>query len=71
MAGEIIIKIYNLYGFEDVIKIPFTVFQTSSQHQGIELKLVTANISNDKRVSYIFNNITENQLILAQRENTR
>lgn len=64
--GTIKVKLYNLYGFTNDIEIPFSIRQTSMQEQGIELNLINANIDNNKNISYIFNNIGENQLFLAR-----
>ena len=61
------IHLYNLYGFETHLKLGFKVKQLSLQSQGIELSLVSANMDNEKRVSYIFNDLNENQLLLARR----
>lgn len=69
--GTIKVKLYNLYGFTNDIEIPFSIRQTSMQEQGIELNLVNANIDNNKNISYIFNNIGENQLLLARNKNKR
>lgn len=69
--GAIKVKLYNLYGFTTDIEIPFSIRQTSMQEQGIELKLVAANLDNNKNISYIFNNIGENQLLLARNKNKR
>lgn len=59
--------LYNLYGFETHLKLKFKVKQLSLQSQGIELSLVSANMDNNKSVSYIFNDLNENQLLLARR----
>lgn len=59
--------LYNLYGFETHLKLKFKVKQLSLQSQGIELTLVAANMDNNKNVSYIFNDLNENQLLLARR----
>lgn len=61
------IHLYNLYGFETHLKLGFKVKRLSLQSQGIELSLVSANMDNEKRVSYIFNDLNENQLLLARR----
>lgn len=65
---NITITLYSLCGATDVITIPFTILETSIEQQGIDLELVTANIDNSKEISYIFNNKTENQLILAKQQ---
>lgn len=64
--GTIDITLFNLYGFEIEIKIPFCLKYESTQNQGIELKLVAANISNNGEISYIFNNTNKNQVFLAR-----
>lgn len=64
--GTIDITLFNLYGFEILIKIPFRLKFESTQNQGIELKLVAANISNTGEISYIFNNTNKNQVFLAR-----
>lgn len=60
------IILYNLYGFETKLKLKFNAKSVSIKNSGIELKLLNSNLSNDKNISYIFNNVTENQLILAR-----
>lgn len=69
--GKIKIILYNLYGFTTLLEIPFCIKQTSMQEQGIELSILAANIDNNKKISYIFNNNNENQLILARNQNKR
>lgn len=64
--GNIEIKIYNLYGETVTIIIKFQLKHLSLKEQNIEFSLVSANLCNDKKISYIFNNINKNQLILAK-----
>lgn len=60
------ITLYNFYGFAAEIEIPFKVKKTSLQSQGLELELVTVNLDNNKNVSYVFNEASNNQIILAK-----
>ena len=64
--GNIEIKVYNLYGESATVIIPFYVKRQSLQEQNIEFRLVSANLCNDKKISYIFNIPQRNQLILAK-----
>lgn len=64
--GTIKINIYNLYGESAVKEIKFSLKELSLQEQDIEFSLVSANLRNDKKISYIFNNTNKNQLILAK-----
>lgn len=63
------ITLYNLYGskIRNTIKIPFRLKKSSYTQSGIKLKLVAANITNDNKVAYIFNDENNNQLILAKK----
>jgi hypothetical protein len=58
--------LYYLYGFEKHIKLKFKVRQSLQNKHSFNL--VSANMDNNKKVSYIFNNIDENQLLLARRD---
>lgn len=62
------ITLYNLYGFKNIIHIPFRLRKSSYTQSGIRLKLIAANITNDNKISYIFNDENNNQLILAKRD---
>ena len=64
--GIIKIHFYNLYGESIAKEINFKLKQLSLQEQEIEFRLVSANLRNDKKISYVFNNINKNQLILAK-----
>jgi len=66
---KIKINLYNLYGFVDTIEITYNIEKISAQQNGIELRLVSANLRNDKKISYIFNNINKNQLFIAKNKN--
>lgn len=68
--GNIEIFCYNLYKDEpQKITIPFKVQASSSQEMGIELHLISASLDNKKNISYVFNEISNNQLILAKMKN--
>lgn len=60
------VTLYNLYGFAVEMEIPFKIRKSSLQNQGIELELITANLDNSKNVSYVFNEVANNQIILAK-----
>ena len=62
------IYFYNLYGFLHHVKLKFKTKNLSTYNKGIELSLVSANMDNDKNISYVFNNLNENQLILAKKD---
>lgn len=62
------IYLYNLYGFQHHVILKFKTKRLSAQSKGIELHLVSANIDNNKNISYVFNNLNENQLILAKKD---
>lgn len=62
------ITLYNLYGFKSSIQIPFRLRKSSYTQSGIKLKLIAANITNDNKISYVFNDENNNQLILAKRD---
>lgn len=64
--GNIEIRVYNLYGEVRTILIKFKLKQLTLQEHDIEFRLISANLCNDKKISYVFNNINKNQLILAK-----
>lgn len=65
-TGNISISVYNLNGEQSTRNIQFKIRKESLQEQGIEFNLVSANLRNDKKISYIFNNSGKNQLVLAK-----
>jgi hypothetical protein len=62
------IIIFNLYGIRNNIKVPFRLKKSSFTQSGIKLKLIAANITNNNKVAYIFNDENNNQLILAKND---
>lgn len=64
--GFIEINIWLFYKKEpEKFEIPFIVHRASSRIQGIELRLVDAKLTNDKKISYIFEDKNTNQVFLA------
>lgn len=59
------INIFNLYGISDTIKVPFRLRKASYTQSGIKLKLISANLRNDGKVSYVFSDVNNKQIILA------
>lgn len=63
---DIEIKISLFYKKETTdLLVPFCIKHSSSRIQGIELRLVDAKLSNDKKISYIFEDKNTNQIFLA------
>lgn len=69
--GIIDMHLYYLYGTEKHIKLKFIIKGQSLQNQDVKLSLVNANMDNNKKVSYIFNYLNENQLLLARRDSIK
>lgn len=65
-SGKVVINVYNIYGESGKKELNFTVKLQTLAEQNIEFRLVSANLCNDKKISYVFNNIDKNQLILAK-----
>lgn len=61
----IIIVIKNIEGITDKIIIPFKVFNTAVSEYNIKMDLISANLTNDNNISFIFNVGNENQLVFA------
>lgn len=62
---QIIIKIYTVFNsFEEVI-INYTVDKQSLQQYGFDLKILSANITNNKEIAYSFNNTSKNEIFFA------
>lgn len=61
----IIIEIKNIEGITDKIIIPFTVLNTVASEYNVKMDLVSANLTNDNDVSFVFNILNDNQLVFA------
>lgn len=64
--GLLVLKIYNLYGFVTVIEIPYILKVTTMAQQAIELDLIKTNLDNNKKISYIFEEVNKHQIFLAR-----
>lgn len=61
----IVIEIKNIEGITDKIIIPFTVLNTVASEYNVKMDLVSANLTNDNDVSFVFNILNDNQLVFA------
>lgn len=64
-GNKITIEIKNIEGLTDNIVIPFEILKSESTSYNVALELLNANLTNDNKISFIFNNIQDNQVILA------
>ena len=62
---NIIIEIKNIEGITDKIIIPFTVLNTTASEYNVKMDLISANLTNDNNVSFVFNILNDNQLVFA------
>lgn len=62
---NIIIEIKNIEGITDKIIIPFTVLNTVASEYNVKMDLISANLTNDNNVSFVFNILNDNQLVFA------
>ena len=63
--NEITITLINLEGYADILKLPFTLLQSSGASYGTDFELISANITNEKKISYVFNNKVNSQIIFV------
>lgn len=61
----IIFNIKNLEGLEDKIIIPFTILTSVAANYNIKMDLISANLTNDNDVSFVFNIVGDNQIVFA------
>lgn len=64
-TNTIIIKIINLEGYTNTLKIPFKILQTSNASFGMDFELLYANLTNEKKVSFVLNNKPNRQIIFV------
>ena len=62
---HIVIEIKNIEGITDKIIIPFTVLNTVASEYNVKMDLISANLTNDNDVSFVFNILNDNQLVFA------
>jgi hypothetical protein len=62
---HIIIEIKNIEGIMDKIIIPFTVLNTVASEYNVKMDLISANLTNDNNISFVFNILNDNQLVFA------
>ena len=67
--GKIIFEIKNIEGLCDTIIIPFELINSSVNSYNAKLDLMSANLTNDNNISFVFNNVQDNQLIFASIKN--
>ena len=60
------INVYSIDGKSNSFAIKYTVDKVSAAQYGLDLNLVNANITNDKNISYIFNDNNNKQIIIAE-----
>lgn len=58
-------NIKNLEGLEDKIIIPFTILTSVAANYNIKMDLISANLTNDNNVSFVFNIVGDNQIVFA------
>lgn len=61
----LVVKIINLEGYTDTLKIPFKILQTSNASFGMDFELLYANLTNEKKVSFVLNNKSNRQIIFV------
>ena len=61
----IIFTIKNLEGIKDKVIIPFTILNSIAANYNIKMDLVSANLTNDNNVSFVFNIPGDNQIVFA------
>lgn len=69
-GGKIIFEIKNIEGLCDIIIIPFELINSSVNNYNAKLDLMSANLTNDNNISFVFNNVQDNQLIFASTKNS-
>lgn len=57
--------IKNIEGIVDKVIIPFTILTSNAANYNIKMDLVSANLTNDNNVSFVFNILGDNQLVFA------
>ena len=57
--------IKNIEGIKDKIIIPFIILNSDAINYNVKMDLISANLTNDNRTSFVFNIINDNQLIFA------
>ena len=57
--------IKNIEGLTDKIIIPFTVLNTQAVNYNVKMDLISANLTNDNNVSFVFNIVGDNQIVFA------
>lgn len=62
---QIIIKIYTVFNSVEKVIINYTVAKQSLQQYGFDLKILSANITNNKEIAYSFNNTSKNEIFFA------
>lgn len=61
----IIIEIKNIEGIVDKIIIPFTILSSLAADYDLKMDLLSANLTNDNNVSFIFNILNNNQIVFT------
>lgn len=57
--------IKNIEGLTDKIIIPFTVLNTLAANYNVRMDLISANLTNDNNVAFVFNVVGDNQIVFA------
>lgn len=60
------ISVYSIDGKSNSFTITYNVAKVSAAQYGLDLNLVNANITNDKGISYVFNDNNNKQIIIAE-----
>lgn len=60
------ISVYSIDGKSNSFTIKYKVAKVSAAQYGLDLNLVNANITNDKGISYVFNDNNNKQIIIAE-----
>jgi hypothetical protein len=63
---EMNISVYSIDGKSNSFTIKYKVAKVSAAQYGLDLNLVNANITNDKGISYVFNDNNNKQIIIAE-----
>lgn len=61
----IVIEVKNIEGLIDKIVIPFTILSSLAADYNLKMDLLSANLTNDNNISFVFNILNNNQIVFA------
>jgi hypothetical protein len=66
---KIVISLYNTFNDKVVIYIPYKLVYKSFYDLGIEYDMMSANVTNDNRSSFVLNNKVDDKIIIVSVRN--